>query len=334
MDTELECGMKGKALGVFFERYGSMLVYSVMTALVFSLLMFLASVQKEVILYAWLMSFAFLFLGSLVKYWKTYQELALFEQEDYQLETFLEVKYRIKDSLYAELLQSWHASYQKKASESRQRQNDQLEYFTLWLHQIKTPIASMDMLLQVADLEKQMQQTMKAAMRDISRYTNMALQYLKLENPAADMHLSKIDLDAVIENVLKKYSSSFIYGKRKLSYQPTEMVILSDAMWLEVCIEQILSNSIKYSPEGLICIYAAEDVPDTLVISDNGVGIQPEELPRVFTKGYSGINGQLSERSTGIGLYLCKTICDRLGHHITIRSEVGKGTRVNLYLGD
>lgn len=107
--------------------------------------------------------------------------------------------------------------------------------------------------------------------------------------------------------------------------------VLTDEKWLVFVLEQILSNALKYTKSGSIHIYLSPDAPKTLVIEDTGIGIAPEDLPRIFEKGYTGCNGRADKRSTGIGLYLCRQIMEKLSHTIRIESEMGVGTKV--YLG-
>src|SRR5690606_38400569 len=117
-----------------------------------------------------------------------------------------------------------------------------------------------------------------------------------------------------------------------LDYQPLKTTVLSDGQWLQILLEQLLSNSLKYTASGSISIYLDPGREQTLIIEDTGAGIRTEDLPKIFNKGYSGLNGRLHEKSTGIGLFLSKKICKRLGHELTIESELGKGTRAAVSL--
>lgn len=232
------------------------------------------------------------------------------------------------DWLYLQKINSLLQELKEKEQLHLVRQADQLDYFTLWLHQIKTPISAISLLTQ-SSTAKEAKQISQELLR-LEDYTHMALNYVKLEETGSEMDLASIDLDEVIKSAIKKYSILFIYNGIKLHYGPLQLKVLSDGKWLQNLIEQLLSNSLKYTASGSISIYADPSQPQTLVIEDMGIGIRPEDLPKVFHKGYSGFNGRLHEKSTGLGLFLAQKIAQRLGHTLSIQSELGKGTRVSI----
>ena len=166
----------------------------------------------------------------------------------------------------------------------------------------------------------------------IERYVEMVLTYLRVEDMSSDLSFDLCDLDQVLHRSLKKYSQMFILKKIHLEYQLVCQTVLTDEKWLQFVLEQLLSNAVKYCKrEGNIKIYREKkDGRTVLVIEDDGIGIQAEDLPRVFEKGFTGFNGRSDKKSTGIGLYLCKTVFDRLRHRIWVESEPGKGTKVFL----
>ena len=141
----------------------------------------------------------------------------------------------------------------------------------------------------------------------------------------SDLVFARYDLDALIRQAVRKYAPLFIRRKIILSYEPVHCEVLTDEKWLVFVLEQILSNALKYTKSGSIHIYLSPDAPKTLVIEDTGIGIAPEDLPRILEKG------RADKRSTGIGLYLCRQIMEKLSHTIRIESEMGVGTKV--YLG-
>ena len=164
----------------------------------------------------------------------------------------------------------------------------------------------------------------------IEQYVEMSLCYLRLDSASTDYVLRPADLDEVVRQALRKYAPQFIRRKTALNYEPLGVTALTDEKWLSFVVEQVLSNSLKYAPGGRIRIRM--EPPLTLAISDDGIGIAPEDLPRVFEKGFTGLNGRMDKRASGIGLYLCRRIMNNLGHDISIASEVGKGTTVYLAL--
>ena len=167
----------------------------------------------------------------------------------------------------------------------------------------------------------------------MEQYADMVLGYLRSESLSGDLLLRRCELDGVVRQCVRKYRRQFIRRHVALKYEPLNVTVLTDEKWLGFVVEQILSNALKYAPRGEVSIHMDAAEPMALVIEDNGVGIRPEDLPRVFEKGYTGFNGREGDRrSTGIGLYLCRRILTRLGHDISIQSAPGRGTRVTIRL--
>ena len=212
---------------------------------------------------------------------------------------------------------------QMKASEDY---NNMIEYYTVWAHQIKTPIAAMRLNLQSEDTE-----SARRLMGDLGRieaYVEMVLTFLRLDSNSTDYLIKEYDLDEIIRPAIRKYSKEFILKKLKLEYEPVDFKVLTDSKWLSFIIEQIISNSVKYTSEGYVKIYMSN--PGVLCIEDSGIGIREEDLPRIFENGYTGFNGREDKRASGIGLYLCKRIADNLGHKISAESTQGVGTKIYL----
>ncbi len=203
-----------------------------------------------------------------------------------------------------------------------------MDYYTLWVHQIKIPIASMRLRLQREDSE--LSRNLLSELGRIERYVEMVLTYLRLEGSGSDYIFKECDLDTMIAEAVKKFAGDFIMLKLKLNYEPVNKKVLTDEKWLSFVIEQVLSNAVKYTKQGSISIYVEE--PLTLCIEDTGMGISPEDLPRIFERNYTGVMGRTDKKASGIGLYLCKRICRNLNHEISAESEVGRGTKVRIYL--
>ena len=164
----------------------------------------------------------------------------------------------------------------------------------------------------------------------IEQYVEMVLGYLRLGSDTTDYVLRSCGLDGLLRQSVRKFARLFILKKISLDLQETGKTVLTDEKWLAFVIEQLLSNALKYTPEGgRIRIFGDGE---TLVIADSGIGIRPEDLPRVFEKGFTGYNGREDKKSTGIGLYLCSQVMDRLNHGISITSRPGQGTLVRLDL--
>ena len=228
---------------------------------------------------------------------------------------------------YRQLIRALGEEKQRQASAMDLRMSDMQDYFTLWAHQIKTPIAAMRLILQTKPENSAME--IEGELFRVEQYVEMVLNYLRLDSDSTDFVFRTCALDDIIRQCVRKYAKQFIRKRIRLEYEGTALQVLTDEKWLCFVIEQILSNALKYTSAGSIRIFTQGE---TLVIADTGMGIAPEDLPRVFEKGYTGYNGRTDKKATGIGLYLCKRILNRLGHEVSISAQVGKGTRVSIDL--
>ena len=228
------------------------------------------------------------------------------------------------EALLFEKLALLEMDKKNRAIEEREKLNDLMDYYTLWAHQIKTPIAASSLL--VGEIEdKKVKNQLEQELFKIESYVNIVLQYLRLESFHEDLVLKKENAEDLVKEIVKKYAIFFIQKGLSLSLHDLDRTIITDRKWFVVILEQVLSNSLKYTSQGGIEIYFQED---TLYIKDSGLGIQDADLLRVFERGFSGYNGRLTQQSSGLGLYLSKKIADELGHQISIASQVGQGTTV------
>jgi len=217
--------------------------------------------------------------------------------------------------------------YRNYVSESERKYENMMDYYTVWAHQIKTPISSMKLAFQGED--STLSRRLSVDLFRIEQYVDMVLVYLRLDSEYTDYVFKECNMDEVIKNSVKKFASEFIGRKLSLEYEPEDVTVVSDSKWLEFVIGQIISNSLKYTETGGIKIYFKE--PKMLVIEDTGIGIAEEDLPRIFEKGYTGYNGRTDGSASGIGLYLCRRICGRLGHKISAESS-DNGTVIRIFL--
>ena len=312
---------------------------------IFPVIFYLYNIRTDAVKYAFLLSFVWFLAWEAVRfarYKKRHEELLEAERkasaELYDLpETFSVIE---KD--YQRILKRVYHDKAELESDGREFREETADYYGMWAHQIKTPIAALKVLLQSYGLpDKADERTfefirgMKSEVFKIEQYVEMALTYLRTADMTADFVFGTYELDDIIRQAVKKYSQIFILNKIKLNYEPVGETVLTDEKWLTFVIAQLLSNALKYTREGSISIYTQKvsEEEECLVIEDTGIGILPEDLPRVFEKGFTGYNGRENKKSTGIGLYLCKTIMDKLRHGIWLESEVGKGTKAYIRLG-
>lgn len=214
------------------------------------------------------------------------------------------------------------------------RQTDMIDYYTLWAHQIKTPISAMGLLLQTEESDRERTRAYGQELFKIEQYVEMVLQYLRLESMSSDLILVEYDLADIVRQAVKKYGIIFINKKISLELAELNCRVLTDEKWLVFVLEQVVSNALKYTNQGRISIYLDQQAEKTLIIEDTGVGIRAEDIARIFDRGFTGYNGRMDKKSTGIGLYLCQQVLDKLSHTITVTSQVGQGTRVSIDLAN
>lgn len=309
---------------------------------IFGILFYLYDIPFDAIIYGCELSFVWcavcLFID-FYKYYKRHKLLHINREQFFDDAEQLPEHMDIIEYDYQELAKELYQAKQELISKNRIAKKELLDYYGMWVHQIKTPIAALDILLQNTERmlyqldEKEMMQKaisvsdMKMELFKIEQYVEMALNYLRVEDISSDLVFKKHELDDMVRQVIRKYAKIFISKKIKIDFKPTKACIVTDEKWFIFVFEQIISNALKYIKKGQIFIYMKEK---SLVIEDTGIGIPAEDLPRIFEKDFTGYNGRENKKSTGIGLYLCKNIMDKLQWNITVDSEVGSGTKIYL----
>ena len=309
---------------------------------IFGILFYLYDIPFDAIIYGCELSFVWcavcLFID-FYKYYKRHKLLHINREQFFDDAEQLPEHMDIIEYDYQELAKKLYQAKQELISKNRIAKKELLDYYGMWVHQIKTPIAALDILLQNTERmlyqldEKEMMQKaisvsdMKMELFKIEQYVEMALNYLRVEDISSDLVFKKHELDDMVCQVIRKYAKIFISKKIKIDFKLTKACIVTDEKWFIFVLEQIISNALKYIKKGQIFIYMKEK---SLVIEDTGIGIPAEDLPRIFEKGFTGYNGRENKKSTGIGLYLCKNIMDKLQWNITVDSEVGSGTKIYL----
>lgn len=309
---------------------------------IFGILFYLYDIPFDAIIYGCELSFVWCAVCLFIDFYKYYKRHKLLH---INREYFFDDAEQLPEHMdiieydYQELAKELYQAKQELISKNRIAKKELLDYYGMWVHQIKTPIAALDILLQNTERmlyqldEKEMMQKaisvsdMKMELFKIEQYVEMALNYLRVEDISSDLVFKKHELDDMVRQVIRKYAKIFISKKIKIDFKPTKACIVTDEKWFIFVFEQIISNALKYIKKGQIFIYMKEK---SLVIEDTGIGIPAEDLPRIFEKGFTGYNGRENKKSTGIGLYLCKNIMDKLQWNITVDSEVGSGTKIYL----
>ncbi len=261
------------------------------------------------------------------------KQLYLLEEWEQNPDVFLDLTEQSTTALEAEyqkIFLDMQEKNQNLLKETEKKQMERNDYFLLWTHQIKTPMAALRLLLE----QREDSMNLKQELFKIEQYVDMMLQYQRLSDISNDLLLKEEELGNLIRRAVKKFGIIFIQKGIRLDLAEFESKIVTDQKWFCFAIEQILSNSLKYSDGGSIRIYLTDQETGklTLCIEDEGSGIKAEDLPRIFERGFTGYNGRGSAKSTGIGLFMCKQILDKLGFEIWVHSEEGKGTKVYLNL--
>lgn len=302
-------------------------ITSFVLMMTYHLVLFLSHISFHTVFYATSLNLVFLFLFFCTDYYhyqKKTKILTYLQQQDHFILSDLPLSHNIIEDLYQQLLVKTETLHQYLESTNEQQYQDMTDYFTLWVHQIKTPLSALRLMVQSEhiDLQELFIQILK-----IEQYVDMVLHYIKVNHMSSDLSLQYVSLENIINDVIQKQATFFIHKKIKLVLDPIHLQILTDEKWISFVLEQILSNALKYTKEGSIHIYVKDE---TLYIQDSGIGIKAEDLPRITEKGYTGYNGRVDKKASGIGLYLCQKIIDHLGYTLHIDSIVKVGTCVSI----
>lgn len=219
---------------------------------------------------------------------------------------------------------------QQEKEKAEEKYQSMMDYYTVWAHQIKTPIAAMRLSLQNEDTD--FSRKLQTDLDRIEGYVEMVLTFLRLDSESTDYVIRECRLDDILRPAIRKSAREFIGKKLSLNYKETDVCTVTDEKWLSFVIEQVISNAVKYTKTGGVSIFMESEC--CLCIKDSGIGITPEDLPRIFENGYTGCNGRLDKKASGIGLYLCRKICERLGHTIAAESVLGEGTTIRIWFGE
>ena len=307
---------------------------------VFKLLGFACKARMDFI---WVME-EIIFVTSLCAFGADYRKRSRFYRELQGILDGLDQKYLITEmmvqpdfeegKIWMDVLYDTGKSMRDKLNDTEDSLRDFKEYLELWIHEIKIPIAALNLMNYNGsqDLKKQ-----KAQLARINGFVEQILFYARADAAEKDYLLTACNLDAAINQVLQQQKDLLIGNKIRIEKNDTDHSVVTDSKWLAFMLGQIVNNSIKYRDTAKqSCIsFAVEDMADKTVlrIRDNGIGITQQDIDRVFDKTFTGENGRRGNASTGMGLYICKQLCNKLGHSIVITSVHGEYTEVEIVFG-
>lgn len=320
-----------RLLGGFLRQYAFTTWMLAVFALVFVVVFSLYNLEIEAVLYAVGLCTVAVFILYAIRfggYCKEHQQRQqLLKRIELEYEKLPEAK-NLAEEDYQQMIAALGEINCRHLTQWQKERQDSLDYYTTWAHQIKTPIAVMRMNLQSEDTAENRE--LLAELFRIEQYVDMVLSYIRLGSNQTDFVIQEYDLDSIIRQAIRRYAPQFVRRRIRLVYEPVRMNVLTDEKWLLFILEQLLSNAIKYTPKGTVTIAVSPE--QVLTISDTGIGIAPEDIPRIFEKGFTGYNGRADKKATGLGLYLCSQTANRLGIRITAESEPGKGSTFALDL--
>lgn len=322
--------MKGKQFGMILKNYIWQYRYTALFFLIFvgifAGVFSLYKLEPEAVLYAALISMMIALIAGGIhfhQYYNKHMQLQRLFLNTTLLREELPEPRSLPEKDYQELLTALDDIRKQELSQWAAQKSDSMDFYTAWVHQIKAPIASMRLILQSDDTREN--QELLSELFRIEQYTEMVLGYSRLEASVSDFAFQEYALDAMIRSVIRKFAPQFIRKRIRLIYEGTDAVVLTDEKWLTFLLEQIVANAIKYTESGTVTIAVDENL--VVSVTDTGIGIAPEDLPRIFEKGFTGYNGRKDKKATGLGLYLCKQAADKLSHKVWAESEVGVGSR-------
>lgn len=308
-----------------------------LTNLITIVFLFAIQVNSEVIiiisLLHWGMVLSVLVIEFLRRYtfYKRLQQTLDGLDKKYLLTEVIDEPLFMDGKILYETLRITNKSMADHVNEYRIIQNEYKDYIEMWVHEIKTPLAASKLILSNNPCE--VSDSIQEEIEKVENFVEQALFYARSTNPEKDYLIKELNLQSAVSKVIRKHSKTFIYQKIKVELHDVDHMIYSDSKWLDFILNQIISNALKYMPKdtGILHVWA-EDKEDMikLYIQDNGCGIEPSEIGRIFDKGFTGTNGRNHEKATGMGLYLCKTLCDKLYLGIEAESVLDQGTTIIL----
>lgn len=272
-----------------------------------------------------------LFLGMIITCWLFYHAY----EKHSRLRTMLRniealnihklPKRTLTEKDFKEIIMRLEQVHHNELTTLKSEQQEMIDYYGMWSHQIKVPLAVLDLMVQTNEIDVE---TMKDELMYVNQYIEMILQYIRMNQLQTDYLFKEVAIEKMVKRSIKKYARFFIKKNLSITIEEINGAVISDEKWLEFVFEQLLFNAIKYTQVGGVTIQFKDN---KLSITDTGIGILPEDLPRIFESGFTGFNGRLDKKASGLGLFMSKQILSKFGDEITIQSEINVGTTVTIH---
>lgn len=308
----------------------------IIAVIIFMVIFYLSRASMEPLLYSMEISAFFLVIFGIIDYREFKKKYELLKKElnveqIYEYEIPSEYYENVIEYEYIKLVNRLICMLKQNNEDTASAARDLMDYYAVWAHQIKTPISAQKLLIQTmenGDISEDKIKQIKQELFKIEMYVDCVMNYLRLEDMSNDFVFEGISLEKSVKNVVKRLATQFIYKKISIQIDVSDRIIYTDKKWFEMILEQLLLNSLKYTDiNGKVAIYEQDG---NIVIEDNGIGISKEDIPRIMERGYTGLNGRMEKKSSGIGLYLCKKAGDKLGIEFEFKSEQNIGTKVHI----
>lgn len=308
----------------------------IIAVIIFMVIFYLSRASMEPLLYSMEVSAFFLVIFGIIDYREFKKKYELLKKElnveqIYEYEIPSEYYENVIEYEYIKLVNRLICMLKQNNEDTASAARDLMDYYAVWAHQIKTPISAQKLLVQTmenGDISEDKIKQIKQELFKIEMYVDCVMNYLRLEDMSNDFVFEGISLEKSVKNVVKRLATQFIYKKISIQIDVSDRIIYTDKKWFEMILEQLLLNSLKYTDiNGKVAIYEQDG---NIVIEDNGIGISKEDIPRIMERGYTGLNGRMEKKSSGIGLYLCKKAGDKLGIEFEFKSEQNIGTKVHI----
>ena len=297
------------------------------------------SIPKPILTYIWISVLLAYIIGILLEYYQKktfYQDIEekLQElQEKYLIVELIKEPNFLEGRLLKEILEKTNKSMLEHVNSYKYNQEEYKEYIELWIHEIKIPIATSKMVIE--NNKNAITKSIDEELEKVENYIEQALFYARSNTVEKDYYIKRSNLKEIVNESIKKNKNLLIQEKIAINIHDLDLEVNTDSKWIVFILNQIIQNSVKYRKQednSEIEIYSKQGKENVILyVKDNGIGIKKGEITKVFDKGFTGTNGRLSnKKSTGIGLYLCKKLCDKLGIAIELNSVWKEGTEIRI----